>query len=246
MEIVLLIIAGAIVYYLYVSLQEYLKNPLNSRAQDLNTRQDGMEELQEEPQIESLQDRYLSTELGAMQAVILAIPDCKKEYLVVLARCMGQWYRSHYVGFDYKPQEEELLEKGAKADCEKLLSATYAEYKKRLNFIALMLVIMYLDGKLESEEREFLIDVAANLSLENEDFNALYDEFEAGFKEVGVDSAQSDVLQEKETLEEEKKMDQIFQENLIDIFDYKNTNKNFLESALKLYAEVKDKKIPLE
>ena len=79
MEFVLLIIAGAVVYYLYISLQEYLKNPLKQRDQEekISNFNDPYEVLQPE----SLQEKYLTTELGAMQAVILSIPNCKKEYL---------------------------------------------------------------------------------------------------------------------------------------------------------------------
>lgn len=242
MEFVLLIIAGAVVYYLYISLQEYLKNPLKQRDQEekISNFNNPYEVLQPE----SLQEKYLTTELGAMQAVILSIPNCKKEYLRAIAQCMGEWYRIHYTGFDYKPQEKELLEYGGEVDYSKLLNATYAEYKKRLNFVGLMLVVMYLDGKLDEQERELLLDVAAHLSLENTDFNALYDEFKAGFKEVYQEDTQveEDKTKQETSAEESKDMTKdlngIFKEGLIDIFDYKNQNKSFLDSALKLYKRL--------
>lgn len=238
MEFVLLIIAGAVVYYLYISLQEYLKNPLKQRDQEekISNFNDPYEVLQPE----SLQEKYLTTELGAMQAVILSIPNCKKEYLRAIAQCMGEWYRIHYTGFDYRPQEKELLEYGGEVDYSKLLNATYAEYKKRLNFVGLMLVVMYLDGKLDEQERELLLDVAAHLSLENTDFNALYDEFEAGFKDkqADVDSKINQESSQAESQEKEIDLNGIFKEGLIDIFDYKNQNKSFLDSALKLYKRL--------
>ena len=238
MEFVLLIIAGAVVYYLYISLQEYLKNPLKQRDQEekISNFNDPYEVLQPE----SLQEKYLTTELGAMQAVILSIPNCKKEYLTTIAQCMGEWYRIHYTGFDYRPQEKELLEHGGEVDYSKLLNATYAEYKKRLNFVGLMLVVMYLDGKLDEQERELLLDVAAHLSLENTDFNALYDEFESGFKDkqVDVDSKINQESSQVESQEKEIDLNEIFKEELIDIFDYKNQNKSFLDSALKLYKRL--------
>lgn len=238
MEFVLLIIAGAVVYYLYISLQEYLKNPLKQRDQEekISNFNDPYEVLQPE----SLQEKYLTTELGAMQAVILSIPNCKKEYLTTIAQCMGEWYRIHYTGFDYRPQEKELLEHGGEVDYSKLLNATYAEYKKRLNFVGLMLVVMYLDGKLDEQERELLLDVAAHLSLENTDFNALYDEFESGFKDkqADVDSKINQESSQVESQEKEIDLNGIFKEGLIDIFDYKNQNKSFLDSALKLYKRL--------
>ena len=238
MEFVLLIIAGAVVYYLYISLQEYLKNPLKQRDQEekISNFNDPYEVLQPE----SLQEKYLTTELGAMQAVILSIPNCKKEYLTTIAQCMGEWYRIHYTGFDYRPQEKELLEYGGEVDYSKLLNATYAEYKKRLNFVGLMLVVMYLDGKLDEQERELLLDVAAHLSLENTDFNALYDEFESGFKDkqADVDSKINQESSQVESQEKEIDLNGIFKEGLIDIFDYKNQNKSFLDSALKLYKRL--------
>ena len=202
MEFVLLIIAGAVVYYLYISLQEYLKNPLKQRDQEekISNFNDPYEVLQPE----SLKEKYLTTELGAMQAVILSIPNCKKEYLRAIAQCMGEWYRIHYTGFDYRPQEKELLEHGGEVDYSKLLNATYAEYKKRLNFVGLMLVVMYLDGKLDEQERELLLDVAAHLSLENTDFNALYDEFEFGFKDKQAD-VDSKINQESSQVESQEK-----------------------------------------
>lgn len=248
MEFLLLIIAGIVVYYLYISLQDYLKNPIKTKDPDSRTQKE--EKFQDPYRMLEPQDsmsKYLSTELGAMQSLILAIPSVKTNYLVCMAHCLGDWYRVHYIGFDFLKEQDQLLKEQAnnldyQTSIQSLSQATYAEYKKRLNFVGLILVMMYMDGRLDEKEREFLIDVAAQLSLENPDFNALYDEFEASFKDIDTSNPSSpeEKTQENETSKDSNQVQKIFKENLFDIFDYKNQNKKLSNCAVELFKILKD------
>lgn len=85
-------------------------------------------------------------------------------------------------------QKEEILEilnhifKNTTQSVEEL-TVCYAErtkgqYKSRLKLVEYMLSLAYADGELGANEREIILDVAAYLEIENDDFNALYDSFE--------------------------------------------------------------------
>lgn len=54
---------------------------------------------------------------------------------------------------------------------------TKGQYKSRLKLVEYLLSLAYADGILSENEREVILDVAAYLEIENDDFNALYDAF---------------------------------------------------------------------
>ena len=56
---------------------------------------------------------------------------------------------------------------------------TKGEYKKRLKVVEVLLMLAYADGTLDESEREVILDVAAYFELSNDDFNRVYDQFEA-------------------------------------------------------------------
>ncbi|OBV28867.1 hypothetical protein BKN38_03580 [Helicobacter sp. CLO-3] len=58
------------------------------------------------------------------------------------------------------------------------LDNTYGEYKKRLYFVGVLLELAWSDGELNTKEQDIILDIAAFLDIENDDFNALYDSFE--------------------------------------------------------------------
>lgn len=241
MEFLILIIAGIVVYYLYVTLQEYLKNPMqkNSRESednfDYHLKEDPYKnlEFQEGQEIE----KFAHTELGVMLEIIKRIPQKEKniEVFEKIVKNFIEQYVAIYPDiqkdsvnanefFLEQPSDKPLIDIASE-----FLSFSYAEYKKRLRFIEFLLMLLYLDGVLSEHKKEFLLDVASVLELDNEDFNKIYDAYEQQFEKL---ETQNDTDEHSISLEEAIK-------EQINIFDSKNASKDLLEDALRIRKSFK-------
>lgn len=54
----------------------------------------------------------------------------------------------------------------------------YGEYIKRLKLVEFFMLLVYVDGILDSKEKELFLDVGVFLQIDNQDFNEFYDNFE--------------------------------------------------------------------
>ena len=271
MEFVILIVAGLVVYYLYVSLQEYLKNPLHKRRDD-----EVADILEDDPyiQVEATPSKNLegfgASELGVMLALLKNFPHQEKlqEAMgLIVENFIAQYYKNNPQIPQNDNEAMEFFktceEKDTQLLAEELLKQTYAEYKKRLKFVEFLLFLGYLDGELDAQEKEYLLDIAALLNLDNEDFNGIYDAFEARFQAMGE---ASDALQnegekskggEEATQGEGGESDEAEGENAkneagekldlpalitreqVDIFESKNNAKDLSEGALSIAKALK-------
>ncbi|WP_407380548.1 TerB family tellurite resistance protein, partial [Helicobacter sp.] len=86
------------------------------------------------------------------------------------------------------------------------LDNTYGEYKKRLQFVELLLTLAWSDRELNHDEQDIILDIAAFLEIDNADFNALYESFEK------LESSSDEALKAAKALEqlfsEQKEQDQ--------------------------------------
>lgn len=116
---------------------------------------------------------------------------------------------------------------------------TKGQYKSRLKLVEYLLALAYADGELGNEEREIILDVAAYLEINNEDFNTLYDAFEEFYAQKQADST----LQEAYTIlgvSEEDSMEHIKKtyKNLVrqfhpDILYHKGLEQSIMEDSTK-------------
>ncbi|PAF50809.1 TerB family tellurite resistance protein [Helicobacter sp. 13S00477-4] len=240
MEIVLLILAGVVVYYLYITLQEYLKNPIAVESKKNIKPVVEEYDLSKDPYVQiSPLDKLKKTEFGLMTMIISKINVDKKTSLQnTLIEGLFEDMQVQMQGVEnakeslfeiYKQQDDSDLE----GLCKGLLQATYGEYKKRLKFIEFLFGFAYGDGKLESEEKENIIDIAAFLELSNEDFNKIYDDFEAqNAKEIKISYDEALGLFDLQGEFKEEDLDLKFKNLIIEckqnIFDVKNLNKSFV------------------
>ena len=271
MEFVILIVAGLVVYYLYVSLQEYLKNPLHKRRDD-----EVADILEDDPymQLEATPSKNLegfgASELGVMLALLKNFPHQEKlqETMgLIVETFIAQYYKNNpqipQNGSEAMEFFKTCEEKDTQLLAEELLKQTYAEYKKRLKFVEFLLFLGYLDGELDAQEKEYILDIAALLNLDNEDFNGIYDAFEARFQAMGE---ASDALQnesekskggDEATQGERGESDEAEGENAeneagekldlpaliareqVDIFESKNNAKDLSEGALSIAKALK-------
>ncbi len=190
MEILLLIIAGIVLYMLYNSFNDYMRNPYKLPSQDIESFKSEYKP-QDNPYIQLTdEDRIKKTEFGILVQILAVIAQSdgkvcalEKELIKDLLDDMAKELNEYN---DYKDARGSLQtifdEVGEGADLDALANAfaesTKGEYKKRVKVVEFLLALAYADGNLDEIEREKIIDVAAIFELNNDDFNKIYDDFE--------------------------------------------------------------------
>ncbi|WP_299546804.1 TerB family tellurite resistance protein [uncultured Helicobacter sp.] len=121
---------------------------------------------------------------------------------------------------------------------------TKGQYKSRLKLVDYLLSLAYADGELGENEREIILDVAAYLEIENDDFNALYDAYEKFY----TSNAQTKSLQESYAIlgvSKEDSMEQIksaykklVREYHPDILHHKGLDESIIEKYTEKLQEI--------
>lgn len=203
MEVVLLLIGAGVAYFLYITLQDYLKNPLHQQsfAQPVKNQNVPQVNFIEDEQ-NRLQNRIKESEYGLLCAILGAFAKsdgkvCEQEEILI-EDMIDEMLKDPKSA---KLTKESLLEiyqntnaRDLEMLCESFTNVTKGEYKKRLKVVEFLFVLAYADGEFAQEEKDMLIDIAAFFELSNEDFNRLYNEFEA-------------LHEQKETLSKEKALE---------------------------------------
>lgn len=244
MSILLLILAGVVVYYLYITLQEYLKNPttikppakepsptpypLDSSPYTAQTPEQKLQNSYEGASItllaymlqagvrkqakptsqqdsSPLESTFTPLQIGLVEEFVrsLSLHSTKPEYEQNL-RALLTHYAPAYTPAQAKQSSLDFstLEQPSIAHLAGIfLDNTYGEYKKRLQFVELLLTLAWSDRELNHDEQDIILDIAAFLEIDNADFNALYESFEA------LESSPSD-----EALKAAKTLEQLFSE----------------------------------
>lgn len=252
MEIVLLLIAGIVIYYLYNILQDYLKNPLHKTSHSYS--QDDMNSSWTNP-YQSIDDgeKARKSEFGILSAILGRVvwsdnKMCKLEKNLVDLMLTDMANESRNPKMSKGELEDILLEqKNPQSTLEELCDAyvllTKGEYKKRLKVLEFLFVLAYADGEFSQNEKECIIDVAAFFEITNEDFNVMYESFEELYK---VDSQVSEerakeIFSYTEDMDSEKldeKYQALVSETKQNIFDNKNLNKNLYDTSTPRLREI--------
>lgn len=229
---ILLVIAGVVVYYLYTTFEEYLKNPLPS-PQKPQERQDYSPK--DNPySLPTPQDKLKNSYAGASVAmlnILLQAGISQKNPSLLQVVLLDNFIKNLHLqesqetllkqmlnGIDFSQiiSKKSTTQSPATSTDSKdsdtpisnlaqiFLDNTYGEYKKRLHFVGFALTLAWSDRVLEEKEREVILDIAAFLQLENDEFNELYDSFENRFGEAASETDKADtslVEQYKKELE---------------------------------------------
>lgn len=214
---ILLVIAGVVVYYLYTTFEEYLKNPLPS-PQKPQERQDYSPK--DNPySLPTPQDKLKNSYAGASVAmlnILLQAGISQKNPSLLQVVLLDNFIKNLHLqesqetllkqmlnGIDFSQiiSKKSTTQSPATSTDSKdsdtpisnlaqiFLDNTYGEYKKRLHFVGFALTLAWSDRVLEEKEREVILDIAAFLQLENDEFNELYDSFENRFGEAAASEA---------------------------------------------------------
>lgn len=257
MEIVLLLIAGVVIYFLYNTLQEYLKNPIQQQ-QSYTKRVDIAPIDFENPYKEMARvDKVKSSEFGVLAAILghLVWSDDKvcpleKELLDEILTDMAAESKNpklskeelNKIVMEQKNNDTMLLIDDL---CEDYVALTKGEYKKRLKVVEFLFALAYADGVLSDDERDCIVDIAAFFELANEDFNALYESFEQTYAQERTMSEKEaraifDLQDSKDLNKQdlEQKYHELIKNAKQNIFDNKNINKTFRDTSLLRIKEI--------
>lgn len=256
MEIVLLAIAGVVIYLLYNTLQEYLKNPLhqmpsfnknNSTTEEVISFQNPYEEI-------AVLDKAKASEFGVLSAILGKVVwsdgnVCPLEQKLLDEMIIDMSTESKNPKLTPEDIQNIIMEQkndnsvSLESLCDRYTQLTKGEYKKRLKVVEFLFALAYADGILSENEQECIIDIAALFEISNEDFNALYENFMKNFaqdSEVSLEKAK-EIFEYREnmTLEDVKQTyNDLIKKSKQNIFDSKNINKSFCESSLPKIREI--------
>lgn len=240
---ILLVIAGVVVYYLYTTFEEYLKNPLPS-PQKPQERQDYSPK--DNPySLPTPQDKLKNSYAGAsisMLNILLQAGISQKTPSLLQIVLLDNFIKNLHLqesqethlkqmlnGIDFSQIISKKSQSPATSTDSKdsdtpisslaqiFLDNTYGEYKKRLHFVGFALTLAWSDRVLEEKEREVILDIAAFLQLENDEFNELYDSFENRFGKAAseVDKADTSLVEqykkELEAKQEQSSLQEAYQ-----------------------------------
>lgn len=255
MEIVLLLIAGVVVYFLYNTLQEYLKNPLHQNPQFNTNRIDNTPIDFKNPYQEMTHiDKVKSSEFGVLAAILGRVvwsdeKMCPLEEQLVdeMLTDMAQEAKNPKMS---KEELKDILMEQKSSNialeelCDEYVLLTKGEYKKRLKVVEFLFVIAYADGSLAESERDCIIDIAALFEISNEDFNVIFEQFEQEYaKEISMNEEKAkeifDIKDENITKESlTHKYNELIKSAKQNIFDNKNINKSFHNTSLIRIKEI--------
>lgn len=260
MEIVLLLIAGVVIYFLYNTLQDYLKNPLHQNPQNMpfgSNNADNTPINFDNPY--QMQDPWVgkikSNEFSILAAIIARVVwsdeqicPLEKQLLDEILSDMAAESKNPRLS---KEELEEIVQKEQTPSisldelCESYAALTKGEYKKRLKVVEFLFALAYADGKLEDSEQESIVDIAAYFEIANDDFNAIYNAFEKEYAdELKMDLEQAKTIFElTDTNELDKaklseKYHNLIKQTKQNIFDNKNINKSFQDTSLTHLKEI--------
>lgn len=260
MEIVLLLIAGVVIYFLYNTLQDYLKNPLHQNPQNMpfgSNNADNTPINFDNPY--QMQDPWVgkikSNEFSILAAIIARVVwsdeqicPLEKQLLDEILSDMAAESKNPRLS---KEELEEIVQKEQAPSisldelCESYVALTKGEYKKRLKVVEFLFALAYADGKLEDSEQESIVDIAAYFEIANDDFNAIYNAFEKEYAdELKMDLKQAKTIFElTDTNELDKaklseKYHNLIKQTKQNIFDNKNINKSFQDTSLTHLKEI--------
>ena len=206
MEILLLVVAGIVLYMLYNSFSDYMKNPYKLPSEDFGDSFKREYKPEDNPYIELTdEDRIKKGEFGILAQILAHIAksdgkvcDLEHELISEMLNDMAVELNQYNDYKDARGSLQSIFDEATKeSDLDNLanafVEATKGEYKKRVKVVEFLLAVAYADGELSEAEREKIIDVEAIFELNNDDFNRIYDDFEARYNN-GVEITQDKAM----------------------------------------------------
>lgn len=181
---ILIIIALGVLYYLYLTLKAYLSDESNQKRFTQGVIE---EKVQKAPIELSLEEKIRKSEFGTLVGILGYVANADHTICVLekeVAKSMFDEMAEEMKKMGEKEEIGGILErifeekdKNIQQLCAHFSHLTKGEYKKKLKVVEFCFVLGYADGVLNDATKEAIIDIAALLELDNQDFNGLYDDF---------------------------------------------------------------------
>lgn len=234
-EILLILVAVGVVYYLYITLKDYLDNSESQKRFSGEYKKAIMPQV-----VPTLQSQVVRSEYGILTGILGYVANadgeiCVLEREIALSLLGDMSKEMRKIGSQEEVLEElkkifETKQDNIQALCQDFSHFTKGEYKKKVKVVEFCFVLGYADGILNEPTKDAIIDIAALLELDNEDFNALYDDFNSNNEvEITLEEA-------KEIFGEYQDLHTHYQELVAkskqNIVDEKNLNKPITQDQI--------------
>lgn len=248
MELILFLIAAGIIFYLYKTFQSYLSNPIVPTDRD-NLQQIQQEYVEERP-ILTAKERLKNSEYGIIISILGRLSMADSNSCMLEERLVKSIIEDMSRDAD-QPQElfmeiyRESHNDDIQALAELFANETVGQYKKRLKIVEFMFALSYADGDFSKEEEDSIINVAAILEIENDDFNQLYDGFKSLNEQYTPITKEEalDIFGLKEGFSKDEldsKYNELFAKSRQNVLDPKNLSKPYNESDSQNLRRISD------
>lgn len=258
---ILFLITIIIVVLAYLNFKDYLYNP--SKRPTLNPANDDSKEAEDFRNYEDIyktktkEEKIQSSEYGILIALMAKVAghdgkvcDLERELVgntiediaTQITMQSATYQKSEISAILYHIFENTT--KSIEELTQEYAALTKGQYKTRLKLIEYLLALAYADGVLEHNEREAILDIAAYLEIENEDFNRLYDEFAQFYakesKEASLEEAYKILgVSSEDSFEEIKKAYKtLIKEYHPDILHHKGLEESIIKNATTKLQEI--------
>ena len=259
---ILLIITIIIVVIAYFNFKDYLYNPQKrpkiQTKENVNSNEiedfKNYEDIYKTP---SKEEKILKSEQGILIALMAKVAsrdgkvcDLERELVENTIEDIATQITAQSATY----QKEEILEilhkifdettQSVEDLTQEYANLTRGQYKIRLKSVEYFLALAYADGVLDDSEREVILDIAAYLEIENDDFNKIYDEFSEFYAKEKQDLSLSEaynilgIAQDSNFDEVKKAYKNLVKQYHPDILHHKGLDSSIIEKATKKLQEI--------
>lgn len=234
---VVLLIAGVVVYFLWNTLREYL-------GVEENTKRFKEGELFREKMLEqsepSFEEKIKANEYGVLSGILGYVANADGEICELEKQMAFSLLEDMADEMSKMGNREDVLKAlqgiflSSNNDiqnlCEQFVELSKGEYKKRLKVVEFCFALGYADGILNDATREAILDIGAFLQLDNQDFNAIYDDFEKNYEVEITPQEAKEIFGEYEDLQ--TRYEELIAQGKQNILEEKTLNKPITKESL--------------
>lgn len=240
MEILALVViigAGIVMYFLWNTLRDYLSMEENLKRFKERDLLKNPAVLEVEP---SFEDKIRASEYGVLSGILGYVGNadggiCELEkqmgfsLLEDMASEMSKFGSKEEV---FKALQEIFLssKNDIQALSQQFVELSKGEYKKRLKVVEFCFALGYADGILNEPTREAILDVGALLEIDNQDFNAIYDDFEQNYEVEVTPEEAKEIFGDYTDLQ--ARYEELIAQGKQNILDDKSLNKPITKESL--------------
>ena len=241
LTLIILLIAGVVMYFLWNTLREYLGN-------EENLKRFKQERIQTPslPQEPTLQEKIEGSEYGLLAGILGYVANadgeiCELEKQMASSLLLDMAKEMKNLGSESEVYDVLLnIFTSGNKDIDSLaggfVELTKGEYKKKLKVVEFCFALGYADGELNEPTKEAIIDIGALLGLSNEDFNNLYDDFATTYEIQLTQEEAKEIFGSYDDLY--SRYQELITQEKQNILDEKNLNKPLTPEALQKLRKI--------